>query len=258
MRLGAMNHPQHPVVEEIRWMAEMGLDFIDLTLEPPAAGTWQLDVQEVVDALHEHRMGIVGHTAYYLPLGHPFEEVRTGAVAELARALETFGQLGAGCMNLHPDFRAPMHDGKFSVAQNLKSIRELLPEARRLGITLMVENLPGNINNADQIGRFLDPIPELGLHLDLGHTNLMVQHNTTVEILARYADRVQHVHLHDNKGGADDLHLPLGAGTLDLTGCIRALKATGYDGTITLEVFTPDREYVRYSAEKLRRLWDKL
>ena len=76
-------------------------------------------------------------------------------------------------------------------------------------------------------------------------------------ILERYGNRLRHVHLHDNRGTGDD-HLPLGAGTLDLTGCIRALKASGYDDTITLEVFTPDTQLVRFSAEKLRRLWDEL
>ena len=37
MLIGAMNHPGRDVVSEIEWMAEMDLDFIDLTLEPPAA-----------------------------------------------------------------------------------------------------------------------------------------------------------------------------------------------------------------------------
>ena len=258
MRIGAMNHPCHQVVEEIAWMAKLGLDFIDLTLEPPAAGHWQIDVDAILRALNHHGMGIVGHTAYYLPLGHPFEEVRAGAVAAFIRSLEVFGRLGATCMNIHPDFKAPMHDARFSVEQNLKSIRELLPVARRLGIVLMIENLPGNVNDVSQLGLFLDAIPELGLHLDIGHTNLMVSHNTTPAILQRYGDRVKHVHLHDNRGGKDDLHLPLGAGTLDLPGCLRALKSSGYDGTITLEVFTPDLEFVRYSADKLCRVWEEV
>ena len=150
-----------------------------------------------------------------------------------------------------------MHDAAFSIEQNLKSIRELLPLARRLDVLLMIENLPGNVNDATQLGRFLDPVPELALHLDIGHTNLMVQHNTTASILERYGNRLRHVHLHDNRG-TDDLHLPLGAGTLDLESCVRSLKAAGYDGTITLEVFTPDKELLRFSAEKLRRVWDEV
>ncbi len=77
----------------------------------------------------------------------------------------------------------------------------------------MIENLPGDYNSAPQLGELLDEMPELGLHLDIGHANLQVPHNTTDEILAAYGKRLRHVHLHDNKGGSADLHLPLGTGT---------------------------------------------
>lgn len=62
--------------------------------------------------------------------------------------------------------------------------------------------------------------------------------------------------LHDNKGGQADLHLPLGAGTVDLRASVAALQAYGYDGTITLEVFTPDRRHLMYSRDVLRNAWN--
>jgi len=34
------------------------------------------------------------------------------------------------------------------------------------------------------------------------------------------------------------------------------LKKCGYDGTITLEVFTPDRQFLAYSRDVLRKIWD--
>jgi hypothetical protein len=39
MLIGTMNHPARDVLDEIEWMAAMGLEFIDLTLEPPAAAS---------------------------------------------------------------------------------------------------------------------------------------------------------------------------------------------------------------------------
>ena len=122
----------------------------------------------------------------------------------------------------------------------------------------MIENLPGSFNNVRQLGQLLDPLPELGLHLDIGHANLLVDHNTTGEILSAYAARLCHVHLHDNKGGSADLHLPLGAGSIEWEEYIRQLRDVGYDGTITLEVFTPDRRHLEYSREVLREAWDSL
>lgn len=256
MQIGAMNHPARDVLEEIEWMAAMGLEFLDLTLEPPAAAAWRVDPRAIRGTLARHGLGVVGHTAFYLPMGSAFEDVRRASVCELRRCLEIFGIVGARWMNLHPDRHAPMHDRRFFIEQNIRTIQELLPDARRLGVGLMIENLPGDYNSAPQLGELLDPIPELGLHLDIGHANLEVPHNTTEEILTAYGTRLRHVHLHDNRGGQADLHLPLGAGTVDLPETVGALKKCGYDGTITLEVFTPDRHYLKYSRDVLRRLWN--
>jgi sugar phosphate isomerase/epimerase len=53
-----------------------------------------------------------------------------------------------------------------------------------------------------------------------------------------------------------DLHLPLGAGTINIRETARTLKSSGYDGTITLEVFTGDANLLLYSRDVLRRTWD--
>jgi sugar phosphate isomerase/epimerase len=256
MLIGAMNHPQHDVLEEIRWMAEMELGFIDLTLEPPAAATWRLDVEKIRRSLEHHRLSVVGHTAYYLPIGHPFESVRQAAVGELRRCVEVFAQVGCRWMNVHPDRHTPMHDYGFAIEQNVRSLGELIEAGKPLGVGVMVENLPSSFNTVEELGDLLGPLPELGLHLDIGHANLHVGRNVTEPILAAFGPRLRHVHLHDNKGGSADLHLPLGAGNLDVPRYVRALKEANYDGTITLEVFSPDRRFLAYSRDVLRQLWN--
>jgi sugar phosphate isomerase/epimerase len=256
MLIGAMNHPAEDVLSEIGWMADMGLEFIDLTLEPPAAYAGAVDCARIRAALQQHRMDVVGHTAFYLPMASPFEEIRRAAVQELRLCVDAFAAIGARWMNLHPDRHAPLHPRSFYIKKNILSVSELLPYAAERGVGLMIENLPGDFNNPEQLGELLDRIPDLGLHLDIGHANLLVPHNTTEAILNAWGPRLRHVHLHDNKGGGADLHLPLGAGSVDLPHSIRALKSCGYDGSITLEVFTPDREHFRYSRDKLRRHWN--
>jgi sugar phosphate isomerase/epimerase len=252
-----MNHPAQDPLMEIEWMAGLGLDFIDFTIEPPAAASWLIRPREIRNALDRYGMRIVGHTAFYLPMASPYEEIRCAAVHEFRRCLQLFSEMGASCMNIHPDRHAPMHDRPFYIRRNLETLREILPEAARLGMRLMVENLPGDFNTALQLGELLDPLPELGLHLDLGHANLLVPYNTTEEILGAYGARLQHVHIHDNKGGHADLHLPLGAGNIDWRRSLAALRQCGYDGTITLEVFTADRHYLTYSRDVLKHLWEE-
>lgn len=257
MLIGAMNHPANNVLDEIEWMAALNLDFLDLTLEPPAAASWAVDPLAIREALERHGMQVVGHTAFYLPLGSAFEDLRRACVCELRRCLEIFSAVGARWMNIHADRHTPMHPRSFFIEQNLRTVRELLPDARQMGVGIMAENLPGDYNSAAQLGELLGPIPELMLHLDIGHANLKVPHNATDEILTAWGDRLRHVHLHDNRGGDADLHLPLGAGSVDVPQAIRALKRCGYDSTITLEVFTPDRHHLGYSRDVLRAAWDE-
>jgi sugar phosphate isomerase/epimerase len=61
--------------------------------------------------------------------------------------------------------------------------------------------------------------------------------------------------MHDNKGGYADLHLPLGTGTLDFRVALKALQTAGYDGPITLEVFSEDHSYLAYSRDVLKKAW---
>lgn len=256
MQIGAMNHPGEPLGREVAWMAEIGLEFVDLTLEPPAAATWHLRPAEVARLLQDRGLGVVGHTAYYLPIGSSFESVRRAAIQELKHALDFFAALGAKWMNVHPDGHAPFVDEQTIVQRNIGSLRELVDYARPLGLGVMLENVPGRFNSVAQLSPILDAVPELGLHLDIGHCNLHVARSTAGELISHFAERLAHVHVHDNRGGHADLHLAVGMGDIDLAAHVRELRASGYDGTITLEVFSRDHHYLAYSRDRLREFWN--
>ena len=257
MLIGAMNHPARPLAEQIAWLGEKGFDFLDRTLEPPEAASWNVDPGNISDALAKCHLRVVGHTAPFLPIANPVPELRRAALLELQRCMGVFREVGARWLNVHPHI-PPVHDRALAIALNLESLGELLKYGRGAGVGVMVENTPGAFNTVEEIGELLEPLPDLGLHLDIGHANLMVARNMTEDLLAAYGSRVKHVHLHDNRGGNLDLHLPLGAGNIDLARSLRALRASGYDGTITLEVFAPDPHHLLYSRDLLRRTWDEM
>src|SRR5439155_9125560 len=141
MLIGTMNNPANDLLAEIEWMATMGFDFIDLTLEPPLASLVNLDLNSVRSALQAKNLRVVGHTAYYLPLSSPFESLRRAAVDELKRCVEAFAMLGAKWMNLHPDRQAPLHDRKFVIERNLQTIRELQEVERKSEVGIVNEKL---------------------------------------------------------------------------------------------------------------------
>ncbi|NWF56389.1 MAG: sugar phosphate isomerase/epimerase, partial [Syntrophaceae bacterium] len=135
---------------------------------------------------------------------------------------------------------------------SLEAIESL---AAPLGITILLENMDRTFNTTKEIGDALARIPCLGFQLDVGHANLNVEKNRTEEFLTAFRDRLAHVHLSDNFGKSEDLHLPLRAGTIPWPKMIGLLKKSGYDGTVTLEVFSVDRRYLILSRDILRQLW---
>ena len=257
MLIGAMNNPMANVVDEIECYARLGMDFIDLTLEPQAAYSGTLCVADVMQALHRTKLGIVGHTAFYLPIASPIPEIREAALREIERDMDIFAILGAKLVNVHPDQNAPLHDTRWIREANITSLQRLLAYAQHLDLELMLENMPSNFNTPRDLSTVFTAVPDLRLHLDVGHANLEVEHNMTLELASLFVDRLVHVHFSDNNGGNLDLHLPLGVGKIDWEWIVHILKRVGYDSTITLEVFAHDREYLRISRDKLRKLWDE-
>lgn len=257
MQIGAMNNPMLDVVEEIETYARLGLDFIDLTLEPQAAYSGTLPIDDVKTALDRTGLGIIGHTAFYLPIASPIPEIRECAIAELERDMLIFARLGAKKVNVHPFSHAPLHETRWVRETNISAFSRLLAHAQGLGLKFMLENTPPIFNTPRDLSIVFSALPEMGFHLDVGHANLETEHNLTVELASLFADRLEHVHFSDNNGGDLDLHLPLGVGKIDWKWVVHILKRVGYDGTITLEVFAEDREYLMISRDKLIKLWNE-
>ena len=61
MLIGTMNHPENDVLSEIEWIAEMGFEFVALTLEPPAASARTVNAAAIRAALEDHHLHVVAH-----------------------------------------------------------------------------------------------------------------------------------------------------------------------------------------------------
>jgi sugar phosphate isomerase/epimerase len=240
-----MNDPARPLADELATFARLGFDFVDLTLEPP--GAWPFEGGRVRELLDAHGLAAVGHTAWFLPLVSPFPELERASRDLFVRACETFAEAGVRLVNVHPTARQV--DPAEAVARNAAALGELVEAATAVGVELMVENVLDPFGTPDGLAPLFEAAPAARFHLDVGHANLDGG-GRLAPLLEAFGDRLAHVHLSDNIGG-EDLHLPLGAGRIDWPAAARALRGAGYDGTVTLEVFSRSREHVETS----RRLW---
>jgi sugar phosphate isomerase/epimerase len=129
-----------------------------------------------------------------------------------------------------------------------ESLHELLDYAEKRGVDLGIEFEPEMlIECTDEVLELIDEIgrDSLGVNLDLGHA--AVYGEEPAESVRRCAGNITGVHLEDIVGGIRGKHyhrIP-GEGDLDFEPVFEALEEVGYDGFVTMELYTypgePDR-----------------
>jgi sugar phosphate isomerase/epimerase len=254
MKIGMMNNPSAPVVDEVAAIGKAGYDFVDLTMEAPQA--LEVDTQKLLPLLRQHALEIVGHTDPCLPYAYPIDRIRRACLQELERCARIFADLGAGIMNIHPCYTCPPAMKRSLVELNIAALREVVRMAAGNGLTVVLENFRPPFDAIFVFQRMLREVPGLKLHLDVGHTHF--GRDDAAAFCRHLGEHIAHVHLSDNRSRADD-HMPLGVGSVPWREAVDGLKKTGYDGTITLEVFCGEPavmfQYLAVSRDFLRQLW---
>jgi len=188
----------------------------------------------------------------------PFEDLEPGstserrrrrAVAEHRRHLEATAEIGGLCYVAHPDYRSqPRKRDPRVLAALARTLEDLADLQTELGVPVVVENMPGAGRSHFTAPGDLE-LGELGLVLDTGHAAITgVLHEFLVAPRARLA----HVHLHDNRGPADDddPHRALGTGVVNAGHVLAVAHAAG--ATVILELTNEDdvRSSIAYLQAK--------
>jgi sugar phosphate isomerase/epimerase len=128
----------------------------------------------------------------------------------------------------------------------------------------MIENMDGGrMWRVDEYVRIVNEA-DIRFHLDVAHANLDVESLDLQVFLDRFkpGDKLLHIHISDNIGGSAakgwDLHLPIGVGSINWDEVFKVLRSYGYSGTVTLEVFSRDRDYLKMSLDKVRSLASRI
>ena len=135
--------------------------------------------------------------------------------------------------------------------QNIESVQSLSKIASDYDVKIAMENVPEPfpflVKSVEDFKRFYDEIREpIDLVLDIGHANI----NGQIELFIKtFADRVVHIHAHDNDGKSDK-HLGIGYGNVNWKNVADLLKQTSYDKVVIIESI----EHVRDSLRKLKLL----
>jgi sugar phosphate isomerase/epimerase len=120
----------------------------------------------------------------------------------------------------------------------VEEIKPVAEQAEHEGVQLLVEPEPDLlIEKADQFLEFMDHIdsPAVGLNFDIGHFYCVGDDPAkTVHWLAKF---IRHFHLEDIASSRVHHHLIPGEGAIDFPAVFRAIRAIGYTGWITIELY---------------------
>jgi len=143
------------------------------------------------------------------------------------RSLEIAGALGAEVMVAHAPFRWERRARGW--------LAEADDEAAVHGTTFAMENLFPVVGQA--FSSAITPEEMTGFrHVVFDTSHFAVAGIDLFEAWDKLCDRVVHVHLSDNLGNGRDSHSPIGSGVLPLEAFLQHVGASGWDGTITLEL----------------------
>lgn len=232
-------------LELIHAVGALGLPFAEISLKDPDEIERQIDELIAIRAQYA-----LTYLAHYPNEDNPFDPSilaerfvpRMQRLLDLSQALD----IHKGTIHFWMDRRWVAPD---LAARKIELLAAMTAYAARRGVVLCLENLS---ERHDSFAPVFEAIPELRMTLDIGHGQLLARQNTAFGFIEHHFARIAHLHVHDNRGGtsvADDLHLPLGEGTVEYGRIFDLLRGRGYHGTITMEIKPGDmprtREIIR-------------
>lgn len=260
MRYGAMNFPVNPVLAEIDTIAQLGLDYLELTMDPPQAHFSQVYNQSraIKKRLRQLGLGLVCHMPTFVHTADLTESIRSASLQEVIHSLEAAAELEAEKVVVHPSAISGLAFHVTDLSRNLAmdSLGQIWQRAEQLGITICIENMFAKISLFVEPQDF-EPVfrafPEMQFVLDIGHAFIGSRSGQRItDFITRFRSRLRHVHVSDNCGQHDE-HVCLGYGQINFKSIAQSIKQAGYDDTITLEIFDQDRTEIVKSRQKLTR-----
>lgn len=236
--------------------AEHGFEFVELMMDGANERRRLAErADRVRAALDDRGLDLLVHLPFGgVDVGSPFEHVREGSVREVKAAVETAAELGAEKAVLHPDTGAwsPAWETDDLHGRLIDSVRELDAHASDRGVEICAENVPKSVMRTHEFPTLLSET-DVSMTLDTGHARMDGRDSGGIaSFVADHGDRISHVHLNDTRRPRDE-HLPFGAGTIEFERIFDALPAD-WGGTLSLEVFTLDYDYLGVSKERLDAL----
>jgi sugar phosphate isomerase/epimerase len=264
---------RHPFDEAAERIASLGYEGLELLADVPHA--WPaglLDVQKrsITTAMERTGLEFSNINAFMMnaindhrqPYWHPsFIEAevhyRRVRIDHTRRALSLCAELGAPHITTEPG--GPLEPGQSrqdAIDLFVEVLKPLAEHAYNLDVLLLIEPEPGLLlETTDQYLEVAERLsaPSIGLNFDVGHAYCVGE--DLPRAIARLAAHIRHYHVEDIAASRVHHHLVPGTGAIDFAQVLAAIRRTGYDGWLTVELypFLDDPDAAARSALELLR-----
>ena len=209
-------------------IANAGFKYIEITINH-SYGIKDMSDDRVIDLLKEKQAKVTAAGLTLWSIHLPFddanwtnpggkESVRVQSVTNLLRHLRLCAAAFPGCKNyvLHAS-KGVLSPRSESVNQARKSLKEMLPVAKELGVRICIENLVGSLcPTMDEMNDTIVGFEDAWVTFDIGHANCVGTTADVLQFLKFIGPRLGTVHMHDTLyGSRNDDHRVVGKGDID-------------------------------------------
>ncbi len=246
---------KHPFDEAARRIALLGYQGLELLADVPHAwpsGLLEIQKQGILKAMEKNGLAFSNINAFMMnavndhrqPYWHPsfiepdrhYRQVR---IDHTRRALSLCAQLGAPHITTEPGGPlAPGQSRREAIDLFVEVLKPLAEHAQDLGVMLLIEPEPGLLlETTDQYLEVAERLnaPSIGLNFDVGHAFCVSE--DLPRSIKKLAPHIRHYHVEDIAATRVHHHLVPGTGAIDFAEVVAAIRATGYDDWLTVELY---------------------
>jgi sugar phosphate isomerase/epimerase len=176
---------------------------------------------------------------WYPSFIEPDESYRRVRIDHTRRALTLCAQLGAPHVTTEPGGPlAPGQSRAEAIDLFVEVLKPLAEHAHSLNTMLLIEPEPGLLlETTDQYLEVAERVnsPSIGLNFDVGHAYCVAEDIPAA--IAKLAPHIRHYHFEDIASTRVHHHLVPGTGAINFGEVMTAIRGTGYDGWITVELY---------------------
>ncbi len=178
------------------------------------------------------------------PVDDTAEEKTKQNMEFMKRAVLGASVLGKAYLVVHPVMPYGWNkeeDAEYARRVNKEFFTELCEFAKPYGVTVCIENMPFPNCKLSYMEALADFVNELDIDnfkicLDTGHSNVCKE--APGEMIRKYSSLIKTLHLHDNRGWTDEHAMPY-THDIDWSDFKKAIKETGFEGCLSLEIHGP-------------------